>query len=77
MTATIQRQQATRARLEQFTDLTGVQAPDTVWDSDGAFTDEILAFASANGLSLDWLFLGDPMPTILTLHRIKTEKEEN
>jgi hypothetical protein len=63
------RREATRARLAEFEKQTGVKAPDAVWDDDGSFTDEILVFASANGLSLDWLFLGDPMPTILTLHR--------
>lgn len=58
-----------RERLTQFEKAAGVKAPATIWDEEGNFTDEILAFAAANGLSLDWLFLGDPMPTILTLHR--------
>ncbi|MBL6427861.1 MAG: hypothetical protein HOY44_10080 [Maritimibacter sp.] len=69
MKKTEQRHKETRERLTQFEKQAGVKAPENIWDDEGGFTDEILAFAVANGLSLDWLFLGDPMPTILTLHR--------
>jgi hypothetical protein len=75
MTSTEQRRKETRERLAQFEEMTGVKAPDTILDEDNAPTDEILIYAASNGLSLDWLFLGDPLPSILYLHRLTTNKE--
>ncbi|MAM63867.1 hypothetical protein [Maritimibacter sp. UBA3975] len=75
MKTTEQRHEETRERLAQFEEMTQTKAPDTIWDEDGAPTDEILIYAKSNGLSLDWLFLGDPLPSILYLHDMTIKKE--
>jgi hypothetical protein len=57
-----------RRRLRDFCLIAGATPPKTMVDRHGAPTDELLAFCRETGLSLDWLFLGDTLPLVLSLH---------
>lgn len=58
-------------RLALFAEWTGTTPPARVLidQGDGAtFSDEILAYAYRNGLSLDWFWLGDERGLVMAYH---------
>ena len=57
-----------KRRMRDFCLVTQTTAPASIVDRHGAPTDELLAFCRETGLSLDWLFLGDPLPMMLGIH---------
>ncbi|MBO4169697.1 hypothetical protein [Cereibacter azotoformans] len=63
----------TAERLAKFAKLTGTTPPEAILDADGAPTDDILDFARANGMSLDWLYFGDAMPLVMRAHNAARE----
>ena len=60
---------STMERLNLFAEWTGTTPPEKVLDDGGAPTDQFLAYCRDNGLSLDWLFLGDERPLVMEAHR--------
>ena len=64
----------TAVRLAQFAEWTGTEAPESLLDGDGAPTDELLDFCKSQGLSLDWLFLGDAKGLVMAQHRNTARK---
>lgn len=48
-----------RARLAQFAEWTGTTPPATMVDGKGEFNPDFLAYSAREGLSLDWVLLGD------------------
>lgn len=51
---------ATMKRLAQFGAWTETTPPTQILDGDGAPTSDLLAYCQKTGLSIDWLFCGDP-----------------
>lgn len=59
---------STMERLGLFAEWTGTTPPEKVLDDDGAPTGQFLAYCRDNGLSLDWLFLGDERGLVMQAH---------
>ncbi|MBS9717033.1 hypothetical protein ACFFUT_08605 [Pseudohalocynthiibacter aestuariivivens] len=61
------------ARLKEFAEWTGTKPPETLVDDDGAPTNELLAYTRQQGLSLDWLFVGDVGCLVREVRRSRLE----
>ncbi len=61
-------QTAAQRRLDDFCILTDRTPPAGTISEHGAVTDEFLLFCRETGASLDWLFLGDPLPMMLNIY---------
>ena len=61
-----------KERLATFADWTQTTPPETIVDAEGCLTDEFLAYCVENGVSLDWVLLGDAMPLVMeSFHRTR------
>ena len=61
-----------KARLARFAEWTRTTPPEKIKDAEGCLTDEFLAYYVENGLSLDWVLLGDAMPLVMeSFHRAR------
>ncbi|WP_028031124.1 hypothetical protein [Gemmobacter nectariphilus] len=62
---------AAAERLALFAEWTGTTPPERILDGEGAeatFSDALLAYAEAEGLSLDWLWLADDKGLVMACH---------
>ena len=57
------------SRLASFAEWTGTNATSALLDEQGAPTDELLSYCKAQGLSIDWLFLGGPKGLVMRQNR--------
>ncbi|NRA99318.1 MAG: hypothetical protein HRU32_05765 [Rhodobacteraceae bacterium] len=55
---------AAEARAKHYAKTIGVAPPSKLMDAERAPTDELLTFCNENGMSLDWVFLGDVAPMV-------------
>lgn len=55
-------------RLKAFGEWTRTEPPSELLDDTRAPTDELLCYCRAEGLSLDWLFLGDVRGLVMAQH---------
>ena len=61
-----------KERLARFAEWTPTTPPETIKDAEGCLTDDFLAYCVENGLSLDWVLLGDAMPLVMeSFHRAR------
>lgn len=65
------------SRLAGFAEWTDTEAPASLLDDQGAPTTELLAYCKAQGLSLDWLFLGDAKGLVMAQHRQAREDQSD
>lgn len=58
-------------RLALFAEWTGTTPPDTILEDQGdgwTFSTEFLTFCALNGMSIDWVWLGDEKSLVLGAH---------
>lgn len=63
-------------RLALFSEWTGTTPPDRLLNGEGedrTFTDEFLVYCRINGLSLDWVWLGNEMSLVMRAHHAAKE----
>lgn len=59
-------------RLALFAEWTGTMPPERILvgaGEDATFSDEMLTYAKAHGLNLDWFVLGDERGLVMAYHR--------
>lgn len=63
------------ARLEQFADWTGTDAPRQIVDDERILTVELLEYCRREGVSLTWLFSGGVREVVLAYRRERLATE--
>lgn len=58
-------------RMALFAEWTGTTPPETILEDQGdgwTFSEEFLTFCALNGMSIDWVWLGDEKSLVLEAH---------